>query len=127
LSLTSPIAKAVRLALEVEDKNIQAKKVSRYYRDKVYRQKSELIYRLKAVFDEHSWLCGFQNSDNAYINYVVYFEIPGCEQISWHIEEVREFKPYTNEWDKKLNSTLDKLEVITIKLLDKKEIKNELE
>lgn len=113
------IAKAVRLALEIEDKNIQAKKYYGDCRDKTYKVKKKLINELSEIFKKNKWCYGIQESDLTHISHVIYFEIPGCEQVSWHIdlEEDDLFPIYEKEWDGKHNSSLVKLEVITMRLL----------
>lgn len=122
LATTSPIAKAIRLSLEIEDKNISAKKYYGKYRDKIYKKKAELILELCKVFKEQNWIYGTQNSEIPDTTHVVYFEIPGCEQISWHFSYNRKDLPiYEKEWDGKQNSTIGKLEKVSEELL--KEIK----
>lgn len=122
LSLTSLIAKAVRLALEVEDKSISAKKSYGEYRERIYKQKNTLIMELCELFKENDWNYGIQKSEIFPTSHVIYFEIPDCEQISWHFtpEKEEDFSQYKGEWDKKPNSTLDKLEVVTVKLLSER-------
>lgn len=43
---------------------------------------------------------------------IVYFELPDCEQISFHctFKNPKELPRYEKEWDRKVNSTLGKLE-----------------
>ena len=119
LSSTSWVAKAVRLALEVEDKSISAKKSYGKYRERIYKQKNILIMELCELFKENGWNYGIQNSEVPPSSHIIYFEIPDCEQISWHFtpEKEEDFSQYKGEWDKKPNSTLDKLEFVTVKLL----------
>jgi hypothetical protein len=71
------------------------------------------------LFKESGWNYGIQKSEVPPTSHVIYFEIPNCEQISWHFtpENEEDFRQYKREWDKKPNSTLDKLEVVTMKLL----------
>jgi len=120
LSITIPVAKAVRLALEIEDKSISAKNSYGKYQEKIYNQKTKIILDLCKLFKEQAWVYGVQESEVAPTSHVIYFEIPGCEQISWHFspDKISEFPKYLAEWDKKINSTLRKLEAITIKILD---------
>ena len=111
LSQTDDIAKAVRLAIEIEDKSIQAKK---YYKDYYnnYDEKENLIYELIDIFEYYKWNYSKQKSDVAPVNWVVFFEIPDCEQISWHtnLNNSNTIPNYKGKWDGKVNSTLDKLE-----------------
>jgi hypothetical protein len=119
LASTNLIAKAVRLALEIEDKNISAKKSYGKYQERIYKQKNTLIMELCDLFKKNDWNYGIQKSEAIPTSHVIYFEIPNCKQISWHFtpEKEEDFSPYKGKWDKKLNSTLDKLEVVTVKLL----------
>ena len=119
LAINSILAKAVRLALEIEDKNISAKNSYGKYRNKIYNQKTELILELCKIFKEQNWIYGTQKSEVPAATKVIYFEIPECEQISWHFSPtIGKYIPiYEKEWDKKENSTLSKLEVITKQLL----------
>lgn len=122
MAITDPVARAVRIALEIEDTNIKAKDSYGKYRDKIYKQKTKLILELCELFKAQNWIFGVQESDLPYISHIIYFEIPGCEQISWHftIEKGKEFPVYKGEWDKKENSTLGKLEFVAGKLLELK-------
>lgn len=119
LATTNPFAKAVRTALEIEDKNICAKKYQGTYKDKIYNQKSKLINDLCKIFKEQKWNFGIQDSDLMEPTHVIYFEIPICEQISWHYspDNLTGLPQYDGKWDKKINSTLGKLEKAAIKLL----------
>lgn len=123
LALTNPVAEAVRLALEIEDKNISAKKSYGIYQEKIYDQKNELILNLCKLFKKNKWTYGIQESENPPTSHVIYFEIPNCDQISWHFtpKKASSFPNYKGIWDKKINATLGKLEIITLELL--KEIK----
>lgn len=117
LSENDKIAKAIRLALEIEDKNIQAKKYYGKYKDKIYDQKYIFIKQLIDLFKTTDWIYGKQKSDVRDTNYIIYFEIPFTEQISWHVSlfennNIKEIPNYTKEWDKKINSTLKKLEEV---------------
>lgn len=122
LAVDNSVANAVRIALEIEDKNILAKQSSRMFRDKIYSVKEKLILTLCEVFAKECWIYGVQTSDNPATTHVIYFEIPGCEQLSWHFspetKEIADSLPeYEGKWDGKTEMTLNKLEVITRKLL----------
>ncbi len=84
LALIDPIAKAVRIALEIEDKSISAKDSFGKYQTKIYNQKTKLIFDLCELFKEKNWLYGVHRSNVPPTSHVIYFEIEGCEQISWH-------------------------------------------
>jgi hypothetical protein len=112
LSKTDNVCLALRTALEIEDINIQAKKYFGEYRDKAYAKKGEYIFKLVDIFKENNWTYGIHETDNFSTNYVIFFEIPSCEQISWHINLGKNELPvYLKKWDGKENSTLNKLEV----------------
>lgn len=114
LSKTSELAKAYRKMLEIEDKNITAKDTDFRYKDKVYYQKHMFILEMIEIFKENNWTFGYQNSDVRNINHIIYFELPDCEQISFHCtledEVLKTIPTYNKEWDGKKNSTLNKLE-----------------
>jgi len=120
VSLTDPLAKVIRVALEIEDKSISAKNSYGTYREKIYRQKTKLILNLCDLFKEQGWTYGVQKSDVPPTTHVIYFEVPGCEQISWHFTPENDdagFPAYTGEWDRKQNSTMGKIEVVAARLL----------
>lgn len=118
LSKTSDIAKAIRIALEIEDKNILAKDTYGEYRDRVYNKKHELILELCEVFKKNGWEYGVQNSSIVGASHIIYFEIPSCEQISWHFSAGSVvFPDYLKKWDGQENSTLRKLEQVCYDIL----------
>ena len=110
LSKTDNIAKAIRLALEIEDKNILAKKYSGNYKQHYYESKYSLILELVKVFNENGWNYGKEESDVNDTDYIIYFEIPGCSQISWHtsFNKPAEIPNYNKKWDG-ISRTLEKL------------------
>lgn len=118
LALDNPIAKAVRVALEIEDKNISAKDSWGKYQQRIYDVKTKLIFDLVSLFQQENWIYGVQPVDGP-TSHVIYFEVPGCEQISWHITTEHILPAYNKKWDGKENSTLDKLEMITREILTK--------
>lgn len=118
------VAELYRIALETEDYNIKAKDTNPFYQDKVYRKKHEYILKLANLCKEMVVPFGWQPSDVMGVNSVVYFELPGMEQISFHAELDEEEKKlipmYSGEWDGKRLSTLWKMEVaIKRRFLDK--------
>lgn len=108
LSIKDSIAAAARLALEIEDKNICAKK---YSSTAYYNNKYNLIIKLISLFKDNKWVYGKEKCNSIETDYILYFEIPGCEQISWHTNllNIKEIPDYCGKWDKKVNSTLNKL------------------
>lgn len=117
LAKTDKVAVAVRMALEVEDANISAKKAFGKYREKGYHHKERLLHELAEVFAESNWIYGVQKDGGHSTSHVIYFEIPGCEQVSWHCNFSDDFPKYPGKWDGKENATLSKLEVISLRLL----------
>ena len=110
-------AKLYRLALEIEDKNISAKKYENY-RDKYYQEKSERIAELIKICLDNNIIVGWQKQNNDDFRlplYVVYFELPFCEQISWHSYDFPKCPIYEKQWDGKEESTLKKLEAAILK------------
>lgn len=115
------IAKLYRMALEIEDKNITAKKImNKYhgygyeYADKVYAEKHKLIRELIGLCIDNDIIYGYQVCDDISTNAIIYFELPNMEQISFHDsmskEEIEKWNIYLKEWDGKKNSTLRKIE-----------------
>lgn len=107
-------ARLYRLALEIEDKNIQAKNVYYYYKDKVYYQKHLFILELAKACKDYGVTFGVQKSDNYSANCIFFFELPNMKQISFHTnlssDEFRNYPAYNKEWDGQINSTLPKIE-----------------
>lgn len=112
LSETNPIALAFRVALETEDKNIQAKNSFGKYKRKIYDQKAILIEQMLDLFKKNNWTYGLHEESTYDTNAIAFFEIPGCEQISWHctLRCISSTPKYEKMWDGKVNSTLNKLE-----------------
>lgn len=115
------IAKLYRLVIEIEDINVRAKKrANTKYQAYAYTKKDAVIKELLDVCAEYvregiDITYGKQEVDNPKTNYVVYFDLPNMEQVSFHTnlmwEEAKNVPDYEKEWDGKINSTLDKLEV----------------
>lgn len=117
LSTNNHIAKIYRFLLETEDKNIMAKDASPLYQDKIYFEKYLLIMNLIKLFEEHNLKFGKQNSDVNKTKYIIYFEAPNCEQISFHCDlpDSDNIPNYDGIWDGLKNSTLIKLECAILK------------
>lgn len=112
LSKTNNLAKAYRLALEIEDNNISAKNSYWKYEELIYYRKYKNILSLVEICKENNYLYGIQKSDVPAVSHIIYFELPNCEQISFHtdIKDPENFPEYNKKWGGKINSTLDKLE-----------------
>lgn len=107
---TCHIAKALRLALETEDCSTLGKKYHGAWSDHYYNKKGQLIVELIELFNITGWLYG-KHIVEGFPKYVIYFEIPGCEQISFHCRSLPDDIPdYPKAWDEKRNSTFGKLE-----------------
>ena len=110
------IANLYRLALETEDVNITAKDAYGKYKRKRYDAKEALLKELyeaaTPLLDEECY--GRHNESTYSTNEIIFFELPGCEQISWHTNAtfVHGIKYYDTPWDGKVNSTLEKLQYI---------------
>ena len=111
LSETNEIAKALRIAIEIEDVNIQAKKAFGKYRDKIYDKKTVLISEIVELFDKNNWVYGIHKDNGFKTNSIMFFEIPNTEQISFHttLKNLDSFPIYEKVWDGKENSTYPKL------------------
>ena len=106
-----PMAKILRLALEIQDVNILAKKSSYFYKGKIYRKKEAMLYQLADICQEEGVVYGVQKTSNHMTSYVLYFDLPGAGQISFHTNVISKNWPvYQGEWDGRQNSTLGKLE-----------------
>jgi hypothetical protein len=73
------------------------------------------ILKLIDLFNNHTdCIYGIEKKNDYSTNAIIYFEIPGMEQISWHIylsnDIINKLPTYPNKWDCKVNSTLYKLE-----------------
>ena len=104
-------AELLKLALEIEDANILAKEHWNYS-TAFYNKKKRLIDQLVQKCKENNIVFGIQKSDVEIVNHIIYFELPNCEQISFHntFDSVKNLPIYDKEWDGKRNSTLLKLE-----------------
>lgn len=107
-------AMVLRQLLEIEDKNISAKKTW-YHPEWLYYKKSELIKNCARIYGENKMIYGVQRSDNHSANTVMYFELPVTgEQVSFHTnmdgEEYSKYLEYPKKWDEQVNSTIPKLE-----------------
>jgi hypothetical protein len=90
LAKTSSYAKALRLALEIEDLNVNAKRyhggdIGGYsYSHVYYLKEAEIIEELIEIAKSEGWTWGVLKSDVGATTHVIYFNIPGVGQVSWH-------------------------------------------
>lgn len=117
LAPSSPVARAFRLALEIEDASSMAKKYGGEWKHAYYEKKHLLIHDLIILFDEQGWTYGKHESETYQTQFIIYFEIPNCEQISFHANLDCEVPDYPAAWDGKTHSTLNKLERAITELL----------
>lgn len=105
------LALAARIALEIEDANVSAKKYGRtQWSDRNYEKKQRLIGELITICKHQEWVFGVHSAESRFSRGVIYFELPGCEQISWHYDHEGPPLPvYEKPWDGKKDSTLLKL------------------
>lgn len=108
------VAQMYRLALEAEGVNLNAKKaLKKYHSDyHAYDKKEECLRQLSDMCKRMSVVFGIQASTAPAARYVVYYELPGCEQVSFHTNEPQAagWPKYDGAWDGKKCSTLGKLE-----------------
>jgi hypothetical protein len=126
-ALTCPVARALRLALEIEDASSLGKKYGGEWSYAYYEKKNDLIHQLITHFQAQGWIFGKHKSDGAGPKWIVYFEIPGCEQLSFHADLDVDIPDYPREWDGKVHSTLDKLEAAIKEVLTVREEQLSLE
>ena len=69
-----------------------------------------MIEELITLFVHQEWVYGVHPSDCQQTTEIIYFEIPGCAQISWHYtHQGRPLPAYEKPWDGLTDSTLPKL------------------
>jgi hypothetical protein len=118
------VAAALRVALEAEDANLSAKRYfggdcgGLTYSEVHYARKSTNIGVLIEIAKSERWLFGVQPSGTLRTTHIIYFDVPGVGQISWHYTPNDGSLPiYKGVWDQQVNSTLRKLEAaIAIRL-----------
>lgn len=107
------LAQAYRMALELEDVNIQAKRSYGKYQDKIYEKKHKLLIELMDLCREQDYAFGYQSCNGRGVNVIIYFELPHVDQISFHSHMPSiptNIPPYTKEWNGLENHTLPALE-----------------
>ena len=169
LARTDPYAQALRVALEIEDVNLTAKRYfggdcgGYTYAQIAYMKKSENIDTLIGIAKSQGWVFGVQatgasaetdtkcsrcggsgdcnygdddwpdyhtcdlchgsgNSNRATRSrqqqtHIIYFEIPGVGQLSWHYSPRVPLPVYSGKWHEQDGSTLPKLEVAIRQML----------
>lgn len=116
LAKTDRYAKALRVALEIEDQNLTAKRYfggdckGYTYAEIAYLKKSEKIEALIGISKLEGWVFGVQPSDVSNATHIIYFDIPGVGQVSWHYSPNEPLPVYPGTWDGEIGSTLTNLE-----------------
>lgn len=126
LGKTNPLAYAYYCAFAAEENSITAKQYyyqrSREYSDLYYEKKESYISSLVSVCKQQGYKYGVERiadeDDYEYIKYIIYFDLPECEQVSWHCASVPDGCPkYDGEWDQAEKTTLKKLECAISRIL----------
>ena len=95
------MAGVYRLALELEDVNIQAKDSYGKYRLKKYDLKEKMLRELINVCKTNGFVYGYQPCQGVReVRRILYFELPGTGQISFHCSIMDSSIPkYEKEWN----------------------------
>lgn len=108
------VARMYRLALEIEGVNLAAKKaLMKYHSDyHAYDKKEGMLRELMDVCREQGAAYGQQHSTAPAATHVIYFDLTGCEQISFHtnMHDAASLPAYDGQWDGKRCSTMQKLD-----------------
>lgn len=104
-----PLADLWRTALEAQDANITAKRYSRY-QETMYLRKRDSLRELVRQYQKYGLVFGFQPTNDFSTKYVLYFDLPTGEQISFHTNDFDPSWPkYAKAWDGEKLSTMRKL------------------
>lgn len=110
-------ARALRIALEIEDANLTAKRYfggnvdGLTYADIAYARKSANIEVLIKIGESQGWTFGIRPSDVKHTTHIIYFDIPEVGQLSWHYSPKVSLPLYPGQWDGNSESMLSKLDV----------------
>ena len=108
LARLHPLALAYRLALEIEDVNVKAKQYrgSRWELH-YYGQRESLLIELVILCRRSSYRHGTRHEGS--LN-VLYFDLPHCAQLSWHVRDFPLIVPaYAQPWDGLRDATFSKI------------------
>lgn len=118
------IVHLIILALNAEVCNIEAKKETEgKKKEEIYKRKHTFIHHMIEYVQNFSVNSpsvnyGYHLADTS-ITKVIYFDIEGIKQISWHCEADFKIPFYYGYWDNKSNSTLKKIIEASKKLFKK--------
>lgn len=105
-----PLADLWRTALETEDANITAKRYYSSYQQRAYQRKEKMLDELSQIFRKYGLTFGYQPTENFSTRFILYFDLPTGEQISFHTNKIDPSWPiYKKEWDGQRLSTMRKL------------------
>ena len=96
--------------ITLQDYNIKAKGAPFPYSEKMYAKKEDLIDKLIEIYNGSQLSFGCSKDKGKRVSFIVYFDLPLGNQISFHSTVKRNIPVYEKEWDGLVNSTLDKLE-----------------
>ena len=80
-------------------------------------KKSECIETLIEISKSQGWVFGVQPFDAIQTTHIIYFDIPGVGQVSWHYSPREPLPVYPGQWDGQEGSTLPKLAAAVSALL----------
>ncbi|MCZ8157664.1 MAG: hypothetical protein O9264_16215 [Leptospira sp.] len=111
------VAEALYYALNAEIANYEAKLSDRYGRRERYLRKNLCISELVKLCQVEGFKFGIQKNQSSYkvVGEVIYFDLPGTAQLSWHISKndlkfKGELPIYKKKWDNQKNSGFSKIE-----------------
>lgn len=104
-------AKAYKLLLEAIVFNTIAKDFHRKGSNRFYKIKDMLLEKLIRMCNKYHYNVGWHESDIEDKNYIVYFQLPNCKQISFHTDvNVDNIPMFHDDWDGIINSSIWKIE-----------------
>lgn len=120
LSASSPLAGAALLALLAEDYSTQGKKYAGKWSRRCYERKHAILMDLAALCWQHAWPFGVHADPGGGTTHVIYFDLPGCDQISFHVTLSADhgLPAYAGQWDGRRASTMAKLDRFARDLLN---------
>ncbi|MBP3662478.1 MAG: hypothetical protein J6J25_05165 [Bacteroidales bacterium] len=107
------VAELLRVALELNDVNVSAKRYWGDYKRDYYSKKEDLIRELNHLYRENGELdYGYHYEPGRLTTHIMYYELPNGQQISFHCKlwDTTKIPLYGKEWDRLENSTYQKLE-----------------
>jgi len=109
------IAKLYRTILELQEANILAKLYFGKWRREYYDKKEYLISSLVSLCKDISDVnYGFTVEHTRVTDHIIYFDLPGCEQISYHCNlspsQLKSIPEYNGVWDGQEDNALAKIE-----------------